>query len=54
MVPARILIVDDNVQILESLRILLKDDFKEIDVVTKPSRLPEMLWRNTYDMVMLI
>ncbi len=53
MVPARILIVDDNVQILESLRILLKDDFKEIDVVTKPSRLPEMLWRNTYDMVML-
>ena len=53
MIPARILIVDDNVQILESLRILLKDDFKEIDLVTKPSRLPEMLWRNSYDMVML-
>ena len=53
MIPARILIVDDNVQILESLRILLKDDFKEIDLVTKPSRLHEMLWRSTYDIVML-
>ncbi len=53
MIPARILIIDDNIQILESLRILLKDDFKEIDLVTKPSRLPEMLWRNSYDMVML-
>ena len=53
MIPARILIIDDNIQILESLRILLKDDFKEIDLVTKPSRLPEMLWRNSYDIVML-
>ncbi len=53
MIPARILIIDDNIQILESLRILLKDDFKEIDLVTKPSRLHEMLWRNSYDMVML-
>lgn len=53
MIPARILIVDDNVQILESLRILLKDEFKEIDVISKPSRIPEMLWRNDYDIVML-
>lgn len=53
MIPARILIIDDNIQILESLRILLKDDFKEIDLVTKPSRLHEMLWRNSYDIVML-
>lgn len=53
MLPAHILIVDDNVQILESLRILLKDDFQEIDVVTKPSRLPEMLWRKKYDLVLL-
>ncbi len=53
MIPARILIVDDNIQILESLRILLKDEFKEIDVISKPSRIPEMLWRNDYDIVML-
>ncbi len=33
MVPARILVVDDNVQILESLRILLKEEFEVIDPV---------------------
>lgn len=53
MVPARILVVDDNIQILESLRILLKEEFKVIDVISKPSRINEMLWRNTYDVVML-
>ncbi len=53
MIPARILIIDDNRQILESLRILLKDEFETIDLLPKPSRIPEMLWRNTYDIVML-
>lgn len=53
MVPARILVVDDNVQILESLRILLKEEFEAIDVIAKPSRISEMLWRNSYDVVML-
>ncbi len=53
MIPARILIIDDNIQILESLRILLKDEFKSIDIISKPSRIPEMLWRNTYDIVIL-
>lgn len=53
MIPARILVVDDNVQILESLRILLKEEFETIDVITKPSRINELLWRNSYDVVML-
>ncbi|MEA3460538.1 MAG: sigma-54 dependent transcriptional regulator, partial [Bacteroidota bacterium] len=53
MVPARILVVDDNVQILESLRILLKEEFEAIDVITKPTRISEMLWRNSYDVIML-
>lgn len=53
MIPARILIIDDNVQILESLRILLKDEFETIDIIHKTSRIPEMLWRNSYDIVML-
>lgn len=53
MVAGRILVIDDNIQILESLRILLKDEFAEIDVLTKPSRLAELLWRNSYDIVML-
>ena len=53
MVSARILVVDDNIQILESLRILLKEEFEIIDVISKPSRINEMLWRNSYDVVML-
>ena len=53
MIPARILVIDDNIQILESLRILLKDEFQDIDVLTKPSRLSEMLWRNSYDVILL-
>jgi len=53
MIPARILIIDDNAQILESLRILLKDEFEVIDIISKPARIPEMLWRNRYDIVML-
>lgn len=53
MVPARILIVDDSAQILESLHLLLKDEFKEIDLLRTPKRIPEYLWRNTCDVIML-
>jgi DNA-binding NtrC family response regulator len=53
MLPARILVIDDNVQILESLKILLKDEFKVIDVISKPTRISELLWRNNYDIVLL-
>lgn len=53
MIPASILIIDDNTQILESLRLLLKDEFETIDIVPKPSRIHEMLWRNTYDIILL-
>jgi DNA-binding NtrC family response regulator len=53
MIPASILIIDDNTQILESLRLLLKDEFKTIDIVPKPSRIHEMLWRNSYDIILL-
>jgi len=53
MLSACILVIDDNVQILESLRLLLKDEFESIDILAKPSRINEMLWRNSYDVVML-
>ena len=53
MIPARILIIDDNTQILESLRILLKDEFESIDTIRKPSRIHELLWRNRYDILLL-
>jgi DNA-binding NtrC family response regulator len=53
MIPARLLVIDDNVQILESLKLLLKDEFEAVDILTKPSRIHELLWRNNYDVVML-
>jgi len=53
MLPAHILVIDDNVQILESLKLLLKDEFQSIDILSKPARIHEMLWRNSYDVVML-
>jgi len=46
-------VIDYNIQILESLKILLKDEFREIDVISKPTRITELLWRNNYDIVML-
>lgn len=53
MIPARILIIDDNRQILESLQLLLSDEFAGIDVISNPARIQEMLWRNDYDIVLL-
>ncbi len=53
MIPANVLIIDDNIQILESLVLLLKDEFGQIDTITRPSRIPEMLWRQDYDVVLL-
>jgi len=53
MNPARILIIDDNQQILESLILLLKDEFAKVDGLSRPSRISEMLWKNNYDIVLL-
>lgn len=53
MNPARILVIDDNLQILKSLGLLLKDEFRQVDTLSKPGRINEMLWRNSYDIVLL-
>ena len=53
MIKARILIIDDNKQILESVKLLLKDEFTDIDALPSPSRLREMLWKNEYDVILL-
>ncbi|MEZ5071833.1 MAG: sigma-54 dependent transcriptional regulator [Bacteroidales bacterium] len=53
MRSGRLLLIDDNRQILESLHILLKDEFRDIDLLPSPARIPEMLWKHAYDVVML-
>lgn len=49
----KILIVDDNVQILNSLKILLKTEFEEISTVKSPNQLPALLYANNYDIILL-
>nr|NQU94547.1 sigma-54-dependent Fis family transcriptional regulator [Bacteroidota bacterium] len=49
----KILVVDDNPDILQSLRQLLKFDFESIDTIEKPDKLPEMIRKGDYDVIVL-
>jgi two-component system, NtrC family, response regulator HydG len=49
----KILIVDDNVQILDSLQLLLKPDFREITGIRNPNQLPSLLSSQSFDIIML-
>jgi len=49
----RILVVDDNVQILNALQILLKPEFAEIALIKNPNQIPSKLHSGNYDIVLL-
>ncbi len=49
----RILIVDDNVQILNALQLLLKPEFAEVTVIKNPNQLPSLLVSDNFDLVLL-
>ena len=53
MKKGSILIVDDKVQILDSLSILLNDELDTIDTIRTPNRIPEFYKGRTYDVVLL-
>ncbi|RPH34198.1 MAG: sigma-54-dependent Fis family transcriptional regulator [Bacteroidales bacterium] len=53
MLAGRILIIDDNQQILESLQMLLKYEFKEIVCKQHPSEIVEKLVVNPFDVILL-
>ena len=48
-----ILIIDDNAQILDSLKILLRREFKNIDTLKNPNQIADFLWKNNYDVILL-
>ncbi len=48
-----ILIVDDNVQILNSLQLLLKSEFAEITTLKNPNQIPSAMQSGNYDIVLL-
>ena len=49
----KILIVDDNMQILNALQLLLKPEFKEITLLRNPNQLSSMLATQSFDIILL-
>ncbi len=49
----KILVVDDNADILFALKLLLKKEFEKIDTVQNPEFLPKILADETYDVILL-
>ncbi|MFY0253230.1 sigma-54-dependent transcriptional regulator [Chitinophaga sp. 30R24] len=53
MQPAKILIVDDDVDVLRAARLLLKRHFEQIDVEKNPQRIPYLVTNFDYDVILL-
>jgi DNA-binding NtrC family response regulator len=49
----RILIVDDNEDLLKAARIFLKRHFKQVDLEKNPEAIPSLLHNETYDVILL-
>ncbi|MFC2136788.1 sigma-54-dependent transcriptional regulator [Bacteroidota bacterium] len=53
MKKGKILIIDDNKQILDSLKILLKPEFEEIHAISNPNSIPNKLRSGSFDIILL-
>ncbi|HEY6927121.1 MAG TPA: response regulator, partial [Steroidobacteraceae bacterium] len=51
--PTRILVVDDEPDTLLSVRLLLKRHFSSVELLSDPSRLPELVRQGAFDVLML-
>ncbi len=49
----RILVVDDDVDVLQAARLLLRGHADEVQTVKRPEELPELLSADTFDLIML-
>lgn len=49
----RILIVDDDQQMLDTLRLLLKYEFSHIECLRNPNLIPELLKKEKFDLILL-
>ena len=52
-VPAHILVVDDDEDVLITAEVVLKQKFKEVHTTTKPEEIPMFMKRGVYSVVML-
>jgi DNA-binding NtrC family response regulator len=51
--PARVLIVDDETDILQAAQMLLKRHFASVQISTDPTSLPERVRQNSFDVLLL-
>ena len=51
--PARVLVADDEEDILLAASLLLKRHFASVDVLSDPSRLPDLLQQGAFDVLLL-
>jgi DNA-binding response OmpR family regulator len=49
----RILIVDDNEDLLRAARMFLKRHFKQVDIEKSPDSIPNLLQNESYDVILL-
>jgi two-component system response regulator HydG len=49
----RILIVDDNEEILIALKLFLSEHFENVDIQKNPNMIPELIQRQNYDVIIL-
>jgi DNA-binding NtrC family response regulator len=49
----KILVVDDNLDLLKSLKRMLKFDFDEIDTIYDPKKIPTSISKKEYDVILL-
>ncbi len=52
-VKTRILIADDNRDVLDALEMVLKYEFDKVDAISNPSEIPVMMGDNEYDVILL-
>ena len=48
-----ILIVDDDVSILRTLKLLLRDDFDLVQCISNPKFIPSEIKKQAYDVILL-
>ena len=53
MNSGNILIIDDDRDVLETARMFLKQEFTNVQIEEKPERIPELLGRQDYDVILL-
>ncbi|MFZ6012595.1 MAG: sigma-54-dependent transcriptional regulator [Bacteroidota bacterium] len=53
MIPTKILIVDDDADVLETARMFLKQEFSSVQIEENPERIPALIKATEYDVILL-